>query len=938
VAHWDFEDSLEASTGQAALVAEAAGPAAAPGVTFEDATLRGAPARVARFTRGTYFRAHPGFGANGGGSNVNRYTVVMDVLFPDRTPSNGWASLLQTSPTNTNDGDWFINPAGGLGISGKYNGAVPAGEWRRLAVVVDLAAGTLVHYIDGARVGENGGQSLDGRFSFLPPSAGASQGILFFADENAENAEGLVDAFQIRSAALCPEDVAALGAAADKPLDPAPAALEACAPPAAAIKEGPYLQWATSSEVTVMWETTARADSTVWYRRSVGDWTAVAGPAGVTIHEVRLGGFDAGETVEYYVASRIDALELKSEASTFTTNPPGAPDFKMVVWGDNQANPPVFTSLVQGMVGLSPDIAFACGDVVDDGDDYYRWGAELLTPLKPLAKSVPFYVAIGNHERNSHWFYDYIAQPGNEHWFSFDYAGCHFTIIDSNFPFGPGSEQYDWIVDDLFSPAAKSAKWLFTFHHHPPYSEVEEEATYDRLRKHLVPVYEAAGVDINFTGHIHDYERGIYTPPDTGRRIVYLQTSGGGGRLWDDVFDGEYEQITKVVQYVYHFCEVKIEGDTLTLRAISLQGQVIDSFSLTALPRSGEPPPPPPPPPPGGGTALTQWDFDDGTLEPSFGQGMLDYFDGEAGATSRQARFGTTSALGVPRIGGVDAAVLRVPKASGAAMGLKMAPDAPPNAGGAYVNAYSLVLDLLIPATAFLSDDWLSIINTSPTNANDGDVFVKLDTGGLGISSVYEGQLLRDTWHRVGLVFTPDAGSIRFEKYVDGQKVGTQNFANELDGRWSINAKDTASPWALLFADNDGESAVCYISSLLFVDRALTAADVADLGGPDGDGILAGPCIGECRGLFRRGDANVDGSLDIIDPIYTLLLLYVDARSPVCERALDANDDGRIQLADAIYTLDHLFRLGPAPLAPFPHCGEDMTADGLTCSGVGSCQ
>jgi hypothetical protein len=145
------------------------------------------------------------------------------------------------------------------------------------------------------------------------------------------------------------------------------------------------------------------------------------------------------------------------------------------------------------MVPLDPDLAVACGDVVDVGSDYYRWGAELLTPIQPLAKAVPFYVAIGNHEQNSHWFYDYLAQPGNEHWFSFDYAGCHFVIIDSNFAFGPGSPQYEWLVDDLFSPEAKAAKWLLTFHHHPPYSEIYEEVIYDRLRKHLVPLYEAAG-------------------------------------------------------------------------------------------------------------------------------------------------------------------------------------------------------------------------------------------------------------------------------------------------------------------------------------------------------------------------------------------------------------------------------------------------------------
>lgn len=937
VSQWDFGGSLASSTAHPEITPGFSPPATAPGVTFESVPLRGVPSTVARLTRGTYLAIPAVLASSGGGQKVNQYTLVLDVQFPDRSASGGWAALLQADPGNGDDADWFVHPAGGIGINGIYNGSVPEGEWRRLALVVDLVRGQVASFLDGVEVGRLTGQARDGRFALTPSGGPGAVAALLFADNDAETSACLIAGAQLRGSALCPEDVAALGRFEERPLDSTPIAAHTCAAPFLTIKEGPYLQWATTSEISVLWETNGLTDSTVLVRRAGGDWQEVSGPASVRIHEVRLSGFEAGETAEYRVRSRAAGVELVSDIFTFTTNPPGAPDFSFVVWGDNQANPPIFTRLVQGMTSLSPNLAVSCGDVVDDGNDYARWGTEFLTPLRPLGRSVPFYVAIGNHERNAHWFYDYLAQPGNEHWFSFDYAGCHFTIIDSNFPFGPGTEQYDWILSDLFSQAAQQAKWLFVFHHHPPYSEIYEEVVYDRLRKQLVPLFEAAGVDVDFTGHIHDYERGIYTPPDTGRRITYVQTSGGGGRLWDDEFDGDYEQITKVIQYVYHYCDLRISGNTLTLRAIDLDGNEIDTFTLSQLPRNGEPPPPPPPPPPPGEVTITQWDFEDGTLAASFGPGRLDYLDGEGGLTARQAKIASSVQLGTPLIGGVSSGLLKFPKTTSTS-GFRLTHGASANGGGFRVNEYSLVLDLLIPASSYLTDPWLSVLNTSTSNADDGDVFIKLPAGGVGISSVYEGTLVRNRWHRLALVFAVNDSFVTLRKFIDGQLVGTQE-VGAVDDRWSLQATGDEQPHFLLFTDDNGETSTGYVSSLLFVSRALSAAEVQGLGSPAAAGILSGPCLGvQCDGLFRRGDANVDGIVDLADPLHMLFVLFVDGRSPLCERSFDTNDDGRLDVSDVVATLEYLFRGGPPPAAPFPWCGEDPTADALTCSGEGSCK
>ena len=202
IVQWDFNGDLTSSTDGSNLVATAAAPAATPGVSFTTSIIGGQTAQVASFTRGTCFRMTHGLGVNGGGAFLNRYTLLMDVMFPSRP--TGWAALWQTSVNNSNDGEWFINPTGGIGISGNYGGSVPDGIWHRLALVVDSAAGTFTSFVDGSQVQQNSGVTLDGRFA-------ADAVALLFADENQENAAGFVNSVQLRPEALTPLDIATLG-------------------------------------------------------------------------------------------------------------------------------------------------------------------------------------------------------------------------------------------------------------------------------------------------------------------------------------------------------------------------------------------------------------------------------------------------------------------------------------------------------------------------------------------------------------------------------------------------------------------------------------------------------------------------------------------------------------------------------------------------------
>ncbi len=89
--------------------------------------------------------------------------------------------------------------------------------------------------------------------------------------------------------------------------------------------------------------------------------------------------------------------------------------------------------------------------------------------------------------------------------------------------------------------------------------------------------------------------------------------------------------------------------------------------------------------------------------------------------------------------------------------------------------------------------------------------------------------------------------------------------------------------------------------------------------------VSATPSAG---GGLRRGDANVDGTLDLTDPVSVLNYQFLAGPIPACLDAADADDSGSLDLTDAVYSLNYQFLAGPRPPAPGPDtCGPDPTDD-----------
>ena len=227
------------------------------------------------------------------------------------------------------------------------------------------------------------------------------------------------------------------------------------------------------------------------------------------------------------------------------------------------------------------------------------------------------------------------------------------------------------------------------------------------------------------------------------------------------------------------------------------------------------------PPPP---VVVTgQWDFDQGDLRATVGA-PLEYRGNTATATT----------FSQVNINGQPAKVMSFPAAT-ATQGYVMPHGALPNGGGTYVNRYTLITDVMFPTES--DGTWRVFLQTNTGNSNDGDFFVN-PANGIGISGAYHGTIVANKWHRV--VFSVNLNDRSVGKYIDGVLVNRQTLGAGVDGRWSLD------PVALLFSDEDGDTAVGFVNSIQFRNGVMTDAEVAALGGATAAGI-PGPQTAELR-------------------------------------------------------------------------------------------
>jgi predicted MPP superfamily phosphohydrolase len=194
-------------------------------------------------------------------------------------------------------------------------------------------------------------------------------------------------------------------------------------------------------------------------------------------------------------------------------------------------------------------------------------------PYKPLLDAgVKFYASLGNHDDPQEQRNYKLFNMDGKRYYTFKPDGkqsVRFFALESSYL---QPEQVAWFEQELKD---SNSDWKIPYFHHPPYSSGERHGSDPQIRTALEPLFLKYNVSVVLTGHDHFYER---TKPQKG--IVYFVV-GSGGQLRKGNIDTRSGLTASGNDRDQSFMIAEINGDEMWFNAISRQGQVFDSGSIT---------------------------------------------------------------------------------------------------------------------------------------------------------------------------------------------------------------------------------------------------------------------------------------------------------------------------------------------------------------------
>ena len=249
--------------------------------------------------------------------------------------------------------------------------------------------------------------------------------------------------------------------------------------------------------------------------------------------------------------------------------------------------------------GLKPQLILGLGDYASTETESC-W-VNLSKPVDSITK-----IAFGNHD-NEH---DGLANAYLNHYglskqfYSFDIKNVHVLTMATEEEFGAGSEQYNFVLNNLRNSANNpDIKWIIVTMHNPVYSspngcsdsscESDEE-----LSELYHPLFDNYGVDIVLQAHVRNYQRsfplefnqesplnptvtstskGEYKNP---KGAIFAIVGTGGGELKHELEGNSpfmaYQQDTKFGILDMHFSDKNLEA-----KFVANDGSTMDHFSLS---------------------------------------------------------------------------------------------------------------------------------------------------------------------------------------------------------------------------------------------------------------------------------------------------------------------------------------------------------------------
>lgn len=453
------------------------------------------------------------------------------------------------------------------------------GKWHHLVGTYD---GTVMRlYLDGDLAAESRDQSGPIRYAGDEPLV-----IGGYLDRNEDH--GLDG--RVHSVAILPRAIDASEVRRRFALHADLAALPPVVDTTFAWEVEPFLCWPTTEAMSVVAEASTPCAMEVRIRDERGDdLRTIRHDEPARLHEFRIEGLSPNTKYFYRVVAEVAGAELDGGVKTFRSAGRRGDPFTFVAIGDTQTRPAVAKRVADLAYETRPNLLVHAGDLVDTGRDKRHWTDMFFPSMRPLIDRVPIMPVLGNHEQDAKHYYDYMSLPEPERWYTFSYGDADFFMLDGNRSLQDRSEQLEWLESAL---AASDAEWKFAVLHQPPWTSDSDDYgdTYrvgslrgDPNVRNIVSLLERHGVDICFSGHVHDYERtfpildGDVVPWDEGG-VVYVTTAGGGGSLED--FDPANTTFGHRKAHRHHFVYVAIHDGILEFQAMDEDGRLFDVMTL----------------------------------------------------------------------------------------------------------------------------------------------------------------------------------------------------------------------------------------------------------------------------------------------------------------------------------------------------------------------
>ena len=724
---------------------------------------------------------------------ISNYTVVMDILFPSAS-SGVWRSLLQTNLLNSDDGDFFVSPGNGIGISGNYRGEIKPDTWHRIVWSVRAAPGEgqAMRYVDGQLVGALGttGSGLGERWAL-------ASDLLMFADENNDTTAGYVASISIIDRKLPYEEVVALGGVnplgADVPGPAAPVYERRMARPVSALGhrgssacapentlpaiEQAFLDGAVGTEIDT--RMTSDGVVVVFHDATVDRTTDGTGDiASLTLAQVKE--LDAGSWFSPdFAGTRVPTLEEVLISSKG----------KGIIYLDIKTG-----GQAQGFA----DAVNASGFPIEDlwfwtpGDANYANQIRAVLPEARILWGAP-----DATWRTDPDYFDDLRQLG---------------VIGFSYGYGGASLE--------FSAAAKAEEMIVEVYTVlDPDTMIElANAGVDYIETDIPLIMSMIQPQQVAAASNPDPEDGVSS---LGRSQVLSWTLAEGQIIGHELYLGTTNPpgfLADTNASIYRVEDLEPET-TYYWRVDSITGNGTVAgpiWEFTTAPAPTE-------------DAITEWHMN-GTLDAISGDSVLTFADNSESLVSWES---SDNSL-VPHMSDGPVSYLRVPAFGAPTEGIDLSFLSGPNGGGQYLNQFTFVFDVLVPSPL----DWTPFFNTNPGNANDSDFFVRSDSalgiGDLGYSPA--GTFIADAWQRV--IFTADLGAGIVKYFVDGVLVHQHSGAGLLDGRFSLyTGQDFMAAQVKLFSDDNGETHEILVSAIAFLDQTIDETTASELGVAHAGGI-----------------------------------------------------------------------------------------------------